>query len=250
MSGPSLARRIEEACLNAWPALRQVWLDGWLLRFAQGYTRRTNSVHPLGPGIRDPLHKIALCEALYRAQDLPTIFRIPSILDPDLDGQLAARGYMAEDPTSVRFLRLDGSPGQDAAGVELAPAASAEWLARFAEFTRLGEAQQRTHGEILAALCLPAAFAAIRVDGRIASLAYAALHDGLVCLNSVATDPECRRAGLARRVTAALLDWGRKQGAEGACLAVLATNAPAVALYDRLGFTETHTYHYRREPAV
>jgi GNAT superfamily N-acetyltransferase len=250
VSGTALARRIDEAALNAWPALRQVWLDGWLLRFAGGYTRRTNSVHPLCPGTRNPLRKIALAEALYRAQDLPTIFRIPSTLDPALDAHLAARGYAVEDPTSVRFLRLDRAPAVADGRVEVAPGPAEEWLAGFAQFTGLGEAQRRMHGEILAALCVPAVFAAIRVDGRIAAVAYAALHDGLVCLNSVATDPGHRRAGLAREVTTALLDWAWRRGAEGACLAVVAANAPAAALYDGLGFTEAYTYHYRREPAA
>jgi ribosomal protein S18 acetylase RimI-like enzyme len=245
----SLARRIDEACLNAWPALRQVWLDGWLLRYAEGYTRRTNSVHPLCAGTRDPLRKVAVCEALYRAQHLPTIFRIPSILDPALDDLLATQGYAAEDRTSVRFLRLDRETSESTAEVELAPRPLDDWLAGFARFTGLDAAQRRMHGKILSGLCLPAAFAAVRAEGRIASLAYAALHDGLVCVNSVATDPEHRRAGLARKVTAALLDWGRRHDAEAACLAVVAANAPAVALYDGLGFREVYTYCYRREPA-
>jgi N-acetylglutamate synthase len=29
----------------------------------------------------------------------------------------------------------------------------------------------------------------------------------------------------------------------------VATNAPALALYDRLGFTEHHRYHYRLGPS-
>lgn len=56
--------------------------------------------------------------------------------------------------------------------------------------------------------------------------------------------PEVRRSGLGLAVVGALLDWGAAQGATTAYLQVLADNAPALALYDRLGFREHHRYRY------
>jgi hypothetical protein len=32
-------RRLEEAAMNAWPALQQALCHGWVLRFANGYTK-------------------------------------------------------------------------------------------------------------------------------------------------------------------------------------------------------------------
>ncbi|MBM6579656.1 hypothetical protein ILT44_05645 [Microvirga sp. BT689] len=54
-----LAKRIEEACLNGWPALREVVFDGWLIRLADGHTRRANSVNLLSSGTLPLDHKIA-----------------------------------------------------------------------------------------------------------------------------------------------------------------------------------------------
>ena len=81
-------------------------------------------------------------------------------------------------------------------------------------------------------------------------MAYAALHNGLLCYESVITDSRRRRRGYGRRIITALAAWGKDQGARGACLEVEASNTPARALYAALGLKrELYRYHYRREPA-
>ena len=68
----------------------------------------------------------------------------------------------------------------------------------------------------------------------------------MMCLNWVVTDPEQRRRGLSRAVLCHLLARGQEAGATGACLQVVASNEPAIALYESLGFScELYRYHYR-----
>ena len=110
-----LARRIEEASLNAWPALQQILYDGWVLRLAEGYTKRANSVNPLFAAHLSLPEKVAFCEALYARKGLSSIFRLtPFSSPPDLDAFLARRGYHVLDPTSVLHLDLRGNVTQPA----------------------------------------------------------------------------------------------------------------------------------------
>ncbi len=62
-----MIRFIEELSLSALPALETIYLDGWVLRFADNYTRRANSINPLYPGTRTLDENLREAEALYRA---------------------------------------------------------------------------------------------------------------------------------------------------------------------------------------
>ena len=65
-----------------------------------------------------------------------------------------------------------------------------------------------------------------------------------LCPHSLVVDPDHRRRGLARQVLAELLDWGASRGARTAWLHVESDNAPALALYEGLGFRTHHLNRY------
>ena len=254
----STAARVEEACLNGWPSLAAVLLDGWLLRFAEGHTKRANSVNVIAParqtGSASLARKIAACEALYAARGLPTIFSLSSAAPQDgLEAALDAAGYGPPLDDSLVLL-CDSLSGANAAEAtvrlnEATPPRA--WLDAFARISGLDERAATLHARILDALVVPAACAAVEApDGTIGAVAFGAVHDGLVCINSVATAREHRGRGLAGHAVAAAMAWARNEaGADAACLPVGAANAAALALYRRLGFTrEVSRYHYRVAP--
>ena len=243
---------VEEAGINGFPALRQVVCGGWLVRISGGPRRTANSATPLPGAPAGPEAPIEACEALYRRHRRPTIFRIPSFLDPGIDRRLAARGYTAEGHSCVlRGPVAAVAAAADPAGVRLAGRPDRAWLAAMARLQNQTAAQHAVYRRIVAAVMLPAAFATLDGEAGIAALAYGVIHRGHLCYESVVTDPGQRRRGHARRVLAALAAWAGAYGASRACLQVEADNAPARALYDAVGMSaEAHRYFYRREPAA
>jgi N-acetylglutamate synthase len=167
-----------------------------------------------------------------------------------LSRALDERGYgPPEDQSCVLAMDFSETPPQPVAGAVLEEGfPGGAWLETLARLHHQSETAQRTHRRILRNLAVPAVFASVSLDGTSRALAYGAVHDGLVCVNSVVTDPAFRRQGLGRQAVSAVLAWAQERcGATGACLAVVADNAPARALYQRLGFTrEVYRYHYRR----
>ena len=72
----------------------------------------------------------------------------------------------------------------------------------------------------------------------------ASLDGDWLCLHSLEVATSHRRRGLARQVLAELLDWGASRGARTAWLHVESDNAPALALYEGLGFRTHHLNRY------
>jgi len=238
---------VEEACLNAWPALREVLLDGWVLRFSEGLTRRSNSANPLRPVSHTDLRG---CEVLYRRLGLPTIFRVLSLIDPGVDERLAEAGYTREGESCVLYAAIDDIAAARDPDVKLLDQPTPEWFDAMAALQNHSSEQAATYRRIVGQLAIPAAFAALSDEGGTAALAYGALHNSCLCYESVITDRRRRRQGWGRRIVNALTAWARDEGAVGACLEVEAHNAPARALYDAIGLKrELYRYHYRREPA-
>jgi ribosomal protein S18 acetylase RimI-like enzyme len=244
-----LSASAEEACLNAWPALKEIFYDGWLIRLANGETRRTNSVNVIGSGTRALQEKIGHCERIYAAHGQPTYFRIRSNDDPMLEDVLEARGFRAEDETRTLYMDFDLTPPEiSPRAIEIVEGGpSEEWLKAHERFCGRPPPKDDTRRRLLDLVALPIAFAAARDEnGKIVSVAYGALHDQMVSLQWVATDPARRREGLSRAVLSDLLMWAERRGAGGACLQVLAANRPAVKLYESMGFErELYRYHYR-----
>lgn len=254
---PALLARVEDAGLNASAPSQQRWMDGWLVRLSPGKAKRARCVNAVAPGVRPLPDKLAACATLYREAGLPWLFRITPFSQPaDLDGQLAARGFLSEDdtrvmvctdlPAAIAEAAASPPPAVDMSWREIDPADYAPivgaWRGTPAEGVQAHVERLRT--------CPVAYRAWIGCDatGELLAGGQTAAEDGLVGLYDIFTAPAARGQGLATALCGALLAAAREGGAEVAYLQVDADNRAARRIYERLGFTDAYAYHYRLAP--
>src|SRR5258708_27966405 len=86
-------RRLEELAFRGWPALETQDRAGWRLRFAGGYTKRSNSINSLGQNAQIDLSTLQSLEAAYRARNQAPVWRLSPLAPPAMDRILTARCF-------------------------------------------------------------------------------------------------------------------------------------------------------------
>ena len=212
---PSVRQRVSprEAQVRAFalfPDLETEPVGDWVLRRSAGHSaRRANSVLAFGPsGVAGDAD---LVEAYY---DRPVAAVLP---DSAEDALFRDRGWVLESHDADTVFMV-GSVAQ----------ARRELRQARPTIPSLVE----THPGVATA----------RIDDLASGVA--AYADDWVGFRGLEVHPDHRRRGLALGLMDILLEWGAEQGASTAYLQVLGDNAPALGLYERLGFREHHRYRY------
>jgi N-acetylglutamate synthase len=242
-------RDLEELALTAWPALEQWLYDGWVVRFADGHTRRANSVNPLYPPRQDTAAKIGQCEQWYAERKLPTVFRLNRHTAPAaLDHLLDARGYHLADPSLTLHRRLHSWTLPRALPGTLRSAPLADWLALYCQLSGKAIERQETHVAILQTIPAPHIFAALWDGNQAVACAVGVVYAQALSIVDVVTSPQQRQRGYATSLLCQIFAWAQQIGATDASLQVQGDNTAARALYARLGFHEVYAYWYRVRP--
>lgn len=246
MDSDALVRDLEERCLNACPSLQQVLYDGWVIRLADGYTRRANSVSPIYPGYRDPGEKIPVCEKLYRGRGLRPIFKMtPLNTPPDLDDLLSARGYRQEAVTLVAALNVYSVVIPQTGAVQVWTRPERAWFDAYVALKALSDYEAGAFQNILDNLAVPARFVLL-MDGDAPVAGGFTIREGeFAGLFGLVTDAAKRNRGYGRLLVWTLLNRVRLSGARMAYLQVEDANAPARHVYESIGFREVYRYWYR-----
>jgi GNAT superfamily N-acetyltransferase len=248
---------LERTAAAHWRGTEEQWLGDWLLRAAEGFTGRANSVLPLGdPGL--PLDEaLAAATGWYRARGLPPMIVVPTAVDPAsaaqaLDEHLSARNWAPRPgPAFVMVadlpltgVRPDSLPAGHEVRVTSEPGDA--WAAMY-------HYRGQDHLPPIARTVLTSAeaqsFVSITASDDLLAIARLSVAGGWAGLTAVEVNAAYRRQGLGTAITAAACQEAARHGITRVFLQVEVTNAPARALYESLGFRYSHRYHYRVAPS-
>lgn len=186
------------------------------------------------------------------ATRVPSVSREADVQGCELDEQLTLRSWQTR-PGPAFFMVADlplAIPDSEPAGgreVLVSPEPDDAWAARY-------HYRGQDHLPPVARQVLTSAreqaFVSIREGDEVLAIARLSIADGWAGLTAVEVHPGHRRQGLGVVITAAACQVAEQRGVQRVFLQVEVDNAPAQALYRRLGFHYSHRYHYRVAPAA
>lgn len=247
MIGAALPEKVAELELLAhrtWPCRKDEKLGDWVLREADGFTRRANSCLAIGDAALALTDSVATVEDWYRSRELEPCFKITSAAPDGLDDLLGDKGWNLATPSIVMTRKL----GQESSTLPSELSASAipdsDWLRTVSLWDGENADKSRRHRE-LAQRIHTAGFLRWTTSEGLLAIGLVAM-DGIESyLYDVVVHPERRGRGIGRAFCQAAMDWAASCGTRFMALQVLETNTAGQKLYGSLGFQEHHRYHYR-----
>lgn len=228
---------LEAAFEASWPAAEYATAGALRVGRGLGGGMRVSSARPLGADWTE--QDIDRAIEIQSAWGQTSAFRVPDG-DP-LGAALQARGWQVQSPTrilSAPLVLLTDQPVPRVTAFAVWPPLAIQrdlWTEQ-----GIGPARQAVMDRVI----LPKAAILGRAEDRAAGVAFVAADGPLAALHALEITPTLRRKGLAGWVLREAAFWAASQGAETMFLAVTAGNAPALTLYQGLGFSDIGGYSY------
>ena len=238
-----IVRMTEERLVNVWPAVSTMLMDGWAVRFANGYSSRANSASPVVLGAAMPDKLIDCVESLYTKAGLLPTFRITPLAAMDVEPRLLQRGYHIKDEAltmTACLSNMETAPVDPRVLLEGTP--SSAWLSGVSCRQEPSKQSADHLLAIVGQLRVSSVFATTQVLDKDIGFGMAAIDRDWAEISSVLLDAAHRGQGFGRVTVNALLQWASARNASHAFLQVSAQNSVARGLYRRLGFKELCGY--------
>lgn len=233
---------------RTWPCREEESYGDWVLRAADGYSRRANSALAIGDppeGIQAALDHV---QTWFRSRELEPCLKITPLATPSLAEALDARGWTVKTP-SVVLRRTSEHAVEPTRTVDVSwtSAVADEWFEPLVTWDEELPEQGAHHRALLERMPHPR-FAVLRDDGHVAGAVVASVDGDQAHIYDLVVDPLLRGKGTGSAFFGQILSDLFLDGIAAVTLQVLETNEVARRLYQRTGFVEVHRYHYRVPP--
>ena len=232
---------------HCWPARDIVSYKGWVIQWNEGITWRANSVLPNSWESTASVESVVdYVIELYKEKNTAPTFKMTTASQPrGLDELLEEKRFAKRMVTHVQTIAIQELSCLDPhLPVDLFKANSDSLNALMHQSER-EKKEIEGRKEIISRIAGSKTVARVMMHGRIAGVGLGVVEEDWLGLFSIRTLPEFRRQGVAWSISCALAKWGEDLGAERAFLQVEADNAPALNLYEAMGFQTFYTYWYR-----
>lgn len=241
----------QELTNNAWPAKEYFFVNGWIIRFSNGFFSRANSVLPLhyfGADIKEDIHTV---ERIYKSKKLNAIFQIPDYTMPtNLDSNLEFLDYSVKSPTTVMVSVIDTLRNmellQEYRYTVTSDEIDKEWLKANNLFSRHTQEKNQAKEAIIGRIRIPKKFYFIMSrEEKIVGVTLGVHERGNLGIYSFVVDPKQRRKKFGSSLMNYIIKWCKKLSIYQIYLQIEKDNVPALEMYKKIGFQSIYSYHYR-----
>ena len=230
------SHRIMAAIDATWPPAEYLEAGPWLLRRGDGGGQRVSAA-----STTDQSADLGPAERGMRAWGQTPLFR----LTPDqalLDARLAEAGYAVKDPVTLYAAPVASLANGRGEAVKVfrvnSPLAMVDEI-----WARGGIGPGRR--AVMTRPTGPRMTFLARADDRPVGVAFVAVDGDIAMIHAIEIAPEHRCKGGGALLIRGAASFAAEHGARWLALAVTEANAPARALYERLGIALAGSYHYR-----
>ncbi|WP_413378698.1 GNAT family N-acetyltransferase [Alkalihalobacillus sp. 1P02AB] len=239
---------LEQLTRDAIPALSTEVYQSWLLRYANGYTQRANSVHQITDlEIENINEQIGYIEDYYHSKGLDASFKIvEGKKSASLVQCLNKKGYQKVNRSSVLVadLSFNGEFSVRNSNVKVVQVDVDNWLKGFQMLNGAEHKEMRTLKKMLSLSKQETLYLQILNENELVATGFASKGDEFIGLYNIVTKKEARNQGWGTLLLHAFFKWGIQVGGRKVYLQVLQDNQAAQHLYEKFGFNVIYDYYF------
>ena len=242
---------IEEMSMNAWPALQTCVYDGWIIRLANGYGNRANSINPIYKSKIKLEDKLTYCDDFFARHGLPAAYKLINCEEhKSVEETLAKLNYQKINETSLQICEIPATLQNDFEGIIITDDFDEHWINSVIDYNRIEENHISTFRRILDNIADEKIVVCKKTGNEIAGCGYGAIERNYVGVFDIVVKEEFRRKGYGREIVLTILAEAAKRSIKNSYLQVMLNNPAALHLYEKLGYREIYRYWYRKKTAL